>query len=51
MMFTYKCAHCGKEYQGFAKDRTGKPYTVYCSTKCENNARYEQRFIDPRRLK
>jgi hypothetical protein len=43
-MFDTRCGYCGKPMKTFAINKRGDMKTVYCSTACETNARYEKRF-------
>ena len=43
-MYNTNCGYCGKAMKAYAKNRRGDLPTVYCSTPCETNAKYEKRF-------
>lgn len=43
-MYKTQCATCGKEMFTYAINKRGDLPKVYCSRKCEANAKYEKRF-------
>lgn len=47
-MFENYCAYCGKPVMSFAKNKRGDLPTVFCSSKCEGDAKYEKKFVEPR---
>jgi len=42
--FRTKCANCGNPMFSYAKDKLGTLPTVYCSTACEVNKKYDRKW-------
>jgi hypothetical protein len=50
MMYDNQCSYCGKSMKSYARDKMGKLPKVYCSRKCEGDAKAELRVFDRKRF-